>query len=73
MRVEALKTENGFFIPVNEELGSIQDDRIILEIRVVRQGETENDWRDNMKVQPKLLVAPEMLIEPVEDIWEGYV
>ena len=31
----------------------------------------QTDWRDNMKVQLKLQVAPEKFIEPVEDVWEG--
>ena len=31
------------------------------------------DWRENMKVQPKLLVSPEEIIKPLEDIWEGYI
>jgi antitoxin (DNA-binding transcriptional repressor) of toxin-antitoxin stability system len=33
----------------------------------------KNDWRDNMKVQPKVLVSPEDLIKPLEDIWEDYI
>jgi len=43
MIVEALKRENGFFIPVNEELCGIQNDRIILEIRIVRQNEKTDE------------------------------
>jgi len=31
------------------------------------------DWRENLKVQPILLVAPEEIIHPIEDIWEGYI
>jgi hypothetical protein len=33
----------------------------------------KTDWRDNMKVQPKVLVSPEDLIKPLEDIWEDYI
>ena len=31
------------------------------------------DWRDRMTIKPKLLVSPEELIKPIEDIWEEYV
>ncbi|MCP4349216.1 MAG: hypothetical protein GY795_27365 [Desulfobacterales bacterium] len=34
--------------------------------------EKQADWRAKMKIQPKLLVDPEKIIGPVEDIWEGY-
>jgi len=33
----------------------------------------KSDWRSRMKVQPKLLVSPEKVIEPAEDIWEEYI
>ena len=36
MRVQALRTEGGFFIPINEALKDIEQDRIILEIKVIR-------------------------------------
>jgi prevent-host-death family protein len=28
------------------------------------------DWRDKMSIKPELLVSPEELIEPIEDICE---
>ena len=28
------------------------------------------DWRDKMSIKPELLVSPEELIKPMEDIWE---
>jgi prevent-host-death family protein len=28
------------------------------------------DWRDKMSIKPELLVSPEELIKPIEDIWE---
>jgi prevent-host-death family protein len=28
------------------------------------------NWREKMSIKPKLLVFPEELIEPIEDIWE---
>ena len=31
------------------------------------------DWRDNMKIMPKLLVSPEELMESLDDIWEAYL
>ena len=31
------------------------------------------NWRDNMTIRPKIMVDPEELIKPIEDIWEGYV
>lgn len=34
---------------------------------------TESDWRDKMLINPKLLVPPEKIIEPLTDIWEGYI
>ena len=33
----------------------------------------KKDWRDNMKIRPKLLVHSSMIIEPLTDIWKGYV
>jgi len=30
------------------------------------------DWREKMRTKPKLLVTPEMLIEPMENIWKDY-
>lgn len=34
---------------------------------------SQANWRDKMTIKPKIMVAPEELIKPVEDIWEGYV
>ena len=31
------------------------------------------DWRDKMSIKPELLVSPEELIKPMEDVWEEYV
>ncbi|MCP4349077.1 MAG: hypothetical protein GY795_26655 [Desulfobacterales bacterium] len=39
MRVEALKTENGFFIPIIGELRNVRQDRIILDIKIVNENE----------------------------------
>lgn len=34
---------------------------------------SRTDWREKMTVRPKLLVSPEEIIEPMTDVWEGYV
>lgn len=31
------------------------------------------NWRDRMATKPEILVSAEELVEPIEDIWEGYV
>ncbi len=31
------------------------------------------NWRDKMSIQPELLVSPEEIVEPMNDIWEEYV
>lgn len=33
----------------------------------------QKDWRDKMRIRPKLLVHPSKIIEPLTDLWEGYV
>jgi len=43
MRVEALRTENGFLIPANKVLENIRQERILLEIEIIRQDEDELD------------------------------
>lgn len=30
------------------------------------------DWRKGMKTQPELLVDPEQIIEPLDDVWKEY-
>lgn len=41
MRVEAVRREDGFFIPINDELKVIARDRIFLDIEIVR-----TEWPD---------------------------
>jgi len=36
-------------------------------------GTERPNWRDKMKVRPRLLVSPEELIEPLDGVWEEYV
>ncbi|MEM7128403.1 MAG: type II toxin-antitoxin system prevent-host-death family antitoxin [Chloroflexota bacterium] len=33
----------------------------------------KTNWRDKMPVRSQLLVHPDELINPIEDIWEGHV
>ena len=33
----------------------------------------KSNWRNNMTIKPKILVSPDELIKPMEDIWEDYV
>lgn len=34
---------------------------------------TQGNWRDRMTTQVRLLVMPEELIQPLDDVWEEYV
>jgi hypothetical protein len=38
-----------------------------------RRKDRQTDWRAKMKIQPKLLVEPDEIVGPINDIWEGYV
>ncbi|MBU2512198.1 type II toxin-antitoxin system Phd/YefM family antitoxin [bacterium] len=31
-----------------------------------------SDWRNDMSIKPKIIVPPEELIQPLDDIWEDY-
>lgn len=31
------------------------------------------NWRDKMKITPELLVSPEELMQPLDDMWQEYV
>ena len=31
------------------------------------------NWRDKMKIKPKLLTSPEKFMKPIKDIWKDYV
>jgi prevent-host-death family protein len=33
----------------------------------------KNDWRESMKIKPKLLAPPEQAFSPLEDVWEDYL
>ena len=32
-----------------------------------------SNWREQIKIKPKLLVSPEEIIKPIEDIWQDYI
>ena len=31
-----------------------------------------SNWRDKMRINPRILVPPDELVKPIDDIWEGY-
>jgi len=33
----------------------------------------QTNWRNKMTIKPKILVSPEELLKPIDDIWEDYV
>ena len=37
MRVEAIKLNDGFFIPILEDLKDYKEDKLLLEIKIVKQ------------------------------------
>jgi len=73
IKVSATKFRNNMF----KYLDKIeQGETIVIErknqevARLIADHKT--DWRDQMKVQPELLVSPEKIIEPLDDIWKEY-
>ena len=32
-----------------------------------------SNWREQINIKPKLLVSPEEIIKPIEDIWQDYI
>ena len=32
-----------------------------------------SNWREQVKIKPKLLVSAEEIIKPIEDIWKDYI
>ncbi len=73
IKVSATKFRNNIFKYLDkiEEGETIVIERNNQEVaRLIADNKTE--WRDQMKVQPELLVSPEKIIEPLDDIWEEY-
>ena len=72
--VSATKLRNNLF----EYLDKISEGEIII---IQRNNEEvarlvparKVNWRDKMTVKPEIVVAPEELIKPLEDVWEEYV
>ncbi|KPA10396.1 hypothetical protein MHK_009408 [Candidatus Magnetomorum sp. HK-1] len=31
------------------------------------------DWRTRMKIKPEILVSPDEIIQPMDDIWKEYI
>ena len=74
IKVSATKLRNNLFEYLNKVT---QGETIVIQLNsrdVARLvSAPKADWRDNMKVQPKLLVSPEEIIKPLDDIWEEYI
>ena len=74
IKVSATKLRNNLFDYLEKASGGEtilvkRNNQEVARIVPIRQV----DWREKMKIRPKLLVSVEELIEPVEDIWEAYV
>ena len=74
IKISATKFRNNLF----EYLNKVSEGETIVIQRKNRDvakliSPPKGDWRDNMKAQPKLLVSPEQIVQPLEDIWEGYI
>lgn len=47
MKVEAIKVEDGFFIPFNETLEKVKQDKILLEIEIIKPDKLEEGLSSN--------------------------
>ena len=74
IKVSATKLRNNLFDYLNKaskgETIIIQRNNV--EVACIVPTRRAN-WRDKMTIKPKIMVEPEELIKPVEDIWENYV
>ena len=74
IRVSATKLRNNLFEYLNKvshgETVVIQRNKQEV-ARLVSPPKT--DWRDTIKTHPKRNVPADEIIEPIEDIWEGYI
>ena len=32
-----------------------------------------DDWRNRMNIKPEILVSPDEIIQPIDDIWKEYI
>ena len=71
LRISATKLRNNLFTYLDKVKAG--------EILIVLRNKDEaarivpphtQEWRDKMKVQPKLKVKPDELIQPMDDLWE---
>jgi prevent-host-death family protein len=74
IKVSATKFRNNLFeyldrVVQGETIAIQRNNQVVAKLVSV----PKSDWRDNMKVQPKLLVSPEEIVQPIEDIWEEYI
>ena len=74
MRISATKLRNNLFeyldkASAGETIVIQRNNQDVARIVPINQ----IDWRDKMSIKPELLVSPEDLIKPIEDIWEEYV
>jgi len=73
IKVSATKFRNNIFkyldkIEKGETIVIERNNREVTRLTTGRK----TDWRERMKVQPQLLVPPEAIIEPLDDIWKDY-
>jgi len=74
IKVSATKLRNNLFDYLDK---AAEGETIIIQRNnqeVARLIPTQHtNWRDKMTIKPKIMVSPEELIKPIEDIWENYV
>ena len=74
IKVSATKLRNNLFDYLNK---ASEGETIIIQrnkkevARLIPTRQT--NWRGKMTIKPKIMVTPEELIKPVEDIWKEYV
>ena len=74
VKITATKLRNNLFeyldrIAAGETIVIERNKREVARLVPARQP----NWRDQMKIKAELLVQPDDLIEPVDDIWEEYI
>jgi prevent-host-death family protein len=74
IRVSATKLRNNLFdyldkAAAGETIIIQRNNQEVARLVAIKPG----DWREKIKLTPKLLVAPEELIKPLDDIWADYI
>ena len=73
IKVTATKLRNNLF----DYLNKVSEGETIIiqknnkEVARLISAHQEN-WRDKMTIKPRIMVPPEELIKPLEEIWEEY-